>query len=1295
MTEEQVKKTILSLLTSSPQVATITTLQRDFKELVGGAIPFYKFNYNSAEHFFKSITDICTVTNSGPFAQVHPKISENSIHVNEMVTLQKKKSGTPRRRNPKQSGFPINRRPQFSGYNTPNYYAFSPNASTSHLSIRNYEFGGNHINFSTRVPSMSTPILKPPQNMTKSENSITTDQNMKNTNLSNSSTPKNSNEKSIIQPIENGYGGSKKVEETPKDNQTNNHSSHLGSTSVRQKLDQLIINQIKAGNVSKPTCGASTSGESLEHVQKWVNSNNNIIPDNAPKDISNYLHQSLDDSCTSRLISLDLNETKEITDTSNVPKKVQNNLQTLISKFAEGIWVSDLPDRYRQMFRRELAWLEYGYTSLIEMCVACGHIFHYVRPELGGDFKLYDRTKPLPANAEKKFTMASYGAGTKASPTFLDDPLPDLDFWDFKGRIPDDIFEYGHEIPKQFLPEGTRAENVFDVVVVEIYDPSKFWCYLGTSDTHSSLDEVMDRLKVFYGEPENAKRYSIPLGAIKEGLYCVQMIYGEYHRARVVKVYPDDNEHVRLLYIDYGTVCKNTVKGMCFLKSEFAETPAQAIRCRLANIKPVNKGHPWPRATSDRFRELINRRDTKIKISYIDWRAEYVCVFLADVTDPKVVYINELLVQERQAMWDDETQIAPFVLSNFTCKVQNLHLFPTFLELEHGMAPNAAEIYTLEEMLVPLQFCIPQYFDRNPEISSDVDSDLDEFESTFIETVKHRRKIIPWHKIDFRDVSRPSTTVNFSIFGEMKDEMIEFYNEFNGSNKVHSSEIHEDYFVDVEENSGESPQPRDPEYEPLKLFSETRKLSENIIQELEKYKYDELSLSDNESKSCTYDEVTQLVDSEYSNYNCGGRNNYKKLPITHRSISDLDLSTISERSENEKDSTVSPAPFRPFSTLNIDSVPEVNIFDNPEAFENSSDSVSPVTAQDFFKSLEDRLCPKNVGLGSDGREATTNSSISCSNPFKLDMLASDDPFDLFLKRCARNFLSVSVCDKKTEFGDIPDTVSELASLKEESDSSRSERLTDLKTTDLPLESEIKHTNINSLCITNPFWDALEDLKSLEGSGKTDIFEKSKLPEQPTRTEDIEQMDIFKSESQSDSDGSDYKVFVPKRKSLTSSDSKKNYASSNHSKPNSEELDYLKNSVATSNQGSGAKNMSVHAEVFVPLNMTYQLPYWPVPQYAQWSNGSNFPSSYQVVDPPAPLPQQPVRPPPGFSSIPAYAPKYQNYPPVHPQLNPYMAARMQSSMFPAHYQPMYYNRPSIQPQEKDFYDFINKKGGQRP
>lgn len=57
-------------------------------------------------------------------------------------------------------------------------------------------------------------------------------------------------------------------------------------------------------------------------------------------------------------------------------------------------------------------------------------------------------------------------------------------------------------------------------------------------------------------------------------------------------------------------------------------------------------------------------------------------------------------------------------MSKSTCIVRNLHLFPTFQELELGMALNFGETYFYSKSLVPVQYCLPNYFKVDDEVSS-------------------------------------------------------------------------------------------------------------------------------------------------------------------------------------------------------------------------------------------------------------------------------------------------------------------------------------------------------------------------------------------------------------------------------------------------------------------------------------------------------------------------------------------------------------------------------------------------
>ncbi|XP_066246309.1 tudor domain-containing protein 5 [Euwallacea similis] len=897
ITEEEVKKHIRSILTSAPVILNVKNIQHDYFSLMGFSIPYSKFKYNSLEQFLKNIPDICTVKGSGPFAEVHIVPNEKSRHMNELVTKQKINVKNDRNKRP------LGARRRYQ-QNRPKFQQNEPKPASNAHNMWNYSFTPNNSSSSvTSNESMPHPCPLPNTQFTNEE-----------------------------LPLKNNLPFS----------QLNSHPQ--SNNPIQNKIEAFRVknnveNMIK--NLNESLAAAPIFTNCAEDLKSNVQSNSSNSFDQATLNNTLNLRHTISESNegavnSSLKVSFVPDEYEE--DNSIVPMKVQTNLKKLIFQFPEGIWSSDLPVHYRRLFNHELRFMNYGYTSLIEMCLSLSHIFHYVRPG-SDDFKLYDKSKPLPQNVEKIFTIASYNIENSKRGT--KDALPDLDWSDFKQQIPDDVFPYGQEIPRQFLPETSKVEQVLDVVVVEVYDPSKFWVYLGSVD-NSPLDVMMDEMQTFYNDKANTKTYAVPSGALKTGLYCVQVFSNEYHRARIVKVLPDN--FVRVFYIDYGTVCKVPIKGICFLIRKFSKVPAQAIRCRLANLMPCEKGHPWPLTATHRLRELVNRRETKIKISFINSVEEYVCVFLADVTDPQnVQYINEILVKEGYALFENQAQKQPFVRPNFKCLVQKIHLFPTFMELEYGLVPDSSEMELLVNMRMPLQFCIPQYFAPQDEVLNDLDDNANTMESSFIETVKNHRKITN----TFNNPCNENQNFNFAIFGKLKNEIMAFCQKtmtFMTPGKAAK--------IDYEECSLIS-------RENLKLSKENQELSERIIKQLE-----ECCLV---NENATSDEQDQLDTSAMTELH----SNKKDFRSFNNKPNDLFYYAIQEGDEN----------------LSIDY--EVNIFDNPEAFEDDSDSLSSssslLSPQDYFKSLENKIT--NLEFDDRGEHCDLHMS---KNPFKWTEMWQDE-----------------------------------------------------------------------------------------------------------------------------------------------------------------------------------------------------------------------------------------------------------------------------------------------------------------
>ncbi|XP_066258782.1 tudor domain-containing protein 7A isoform X1 [Euwallacea similis] len=85
---EKVISFIRSCIISTKDKLTLTQLNRDYKTLIGERIPFRKFGFNKLEDFIESSRDLALVR-SGEEWIVIAKSSEKSIHISEMVSVQK------------------------------------------------------------------------------------------------------------------------------------------------------------------------------------------------------------------------------------------------------------------------------------------------------------------------------------------------------------------------------------------------------------------------------------------------------------------------------------------------------------------------------------------------------------------------------------------------------------------------------------------------------------------------------------------------------------------------------------------------------------------------------------------------------------------------------------------------------------------------------------------------------------------------------------------------------------------------------------------------------------------------------------------------------------------------------------------------------------------------------------------------------------------------------------------------------------------------------------------------------
>ncbi|XP_031332897.1 uncharacterized protein LOC116163188 isoform X2 [Photinus pyralis] len=386
----------------------------------------------------------------------------------------------------------------------------------------------------------------------------------------------------------------------------------------------------------------------------------------------------------------------------NVPMNVQINLNKLMSKYEAGIWCRNLPSVYKEMFSKELDYAEYGYRALIFLCTDLPDIFICIRPNKG-DHKLFYKPKGLPEDYDKDFkTQRVYEEEDDDKPSEFEFNLDHL--LSKKFAYPDDVIQMYEEIPRLLLPDDIQEGDFVDVVVGEIYDPSKLWLLF--HEYYDALNNLMDEIQTFY----TSNNYYIPEHMIVVDMYCVAVYNSEYHRAIVVNTLANNPSKVKVYYLDYGTVGAVDSNSLKFLHRKFCNLPQQAVRARLCGIRPpIEKSH-WPLETSNRLLELVRMKPCVAHLYHVDFERQILHVFLADTSGDEDIYLNDALVKEGHAVFSNQEQQKITLEPRSTPWVKNVHLYPTFEEIEMSAVPNASEMCRLLKTGTPIEFIHPQYY---------------------------------------------------------------------------------------------------------------------------------------------------------------------------------------------------------------------------------------------------------------------------------------------------------------------------------------------------------------------------------------------------------------------------------------------------------------------------------------------------------------------------------------------------------------------------------------------------------
>ncbi|XP_026816464.1 uncharacterized protein LOC113555992 isoform X2 [Rhopalosiphum maidis] len=261
----------------------------------------------------------------------------------------------------------------------------------------------------------------------------------------------------------------------------------------------------------------------------------------------------------------------------NIPKTILCNLSNFFNKYRNGVKLDELMSLYCAEYGRAYEPLKYGYSSEKHM------------------FECLDKMVEIENN--ELFTVDAF-----AYTTWLKNKDPIDNYANNSVVLPDHDFllHYsGKDICNgrfKYSKVKLHDEKCIKVIVAEIYNPSSF--YIQLSAEVNNLNSFMDRLQVYYNE--NEEKYKVIPKLILPELACTSCFEDSnlWHRAIVLKIV--DEENVKLLYVDYGSIEIVPKTNVRLLASQFGAYPTQAVHCGLYNFNELN----YPREISESFAEI-------------------------------------------------------------------------------------------------------------------------------------------------------------------------------------------------------------------------------------------------------------------------------------------------------------------------------------------------------------------------------------------------------------------------------------------------------------------------------------------------------------------------------------------------------------------------------------------------------------------------------------------------------------------------------------------------------------------
>ena len=300
----------------------------------------------------------------------------------------------------------------------------------------------------------------------------------------------------------------------------------------------------------------------------------------------------------------------------SVDPEIASRVRKLLLKWPSGMPISLIQEKFHDTYREELPFLELGFDDVVDMMAA---IPEYV--------ELESKKNRLP----NRMNYILYGiplSTEECQDQML--PIPD------RSNLPADVVI---SYTRQPIP----ATWDFLVYVPFVDNPDRFWIQLIRPLASVALEEVLLTMTKFYNELDCKIMSEFLLNNPGEGQNCAAPYLkdGYYYRAKILKIPCPDQAEV--YYVDYGNRSKVPLGSLRRMRVSDMLLPAQAIECRLANVKPLD-GVRWVSGSGYKLKMLVNDIELQCRVQNIESN-DILSVHLSDPKSESSQSINNSLIE--------------------------------------------------------------------------------------------------------------------------------------------------------------------------------------------------------------------------------------------------------------------------------------------------------------------------------------------------------------------------------------------------------------------------------------------------------------------------------------------------------------------------------------------------------------------------------------------------------------------------------------------------------------------------